>query len=229
MPPIGVITGLVTEAKCLPRSTPDGVLRVRISGARTERAEALANDLLSEGCRALVSFGVAGGLRSDLRAGDLLLPDIVITTEGIRWPVNPEWRASLAATLPAGSAPAGGAVAGSVKLISTIEEKRQLEGATGAAAVDMESQAVARIAARNAVPFLVVRAIADPANVALPPWLTNCIDSDGETRLSSVLGALRRRPQDVLPLFGIARQNRRALATLGRVAPLLGPSFELLG
>ncbi len=226
---IGVITGLAAEAAFFSGSVKPESFRVRVTGARAERAEALANDLLSEGCRALASFGVAGGLTADLGTGDLLLPDTVITTEGIRWPVNPEWRASLAASLPAGLECRGGAVAGSNKLISTIEEKQDFQTATGAAAVDMESQAVARIAARNAVPFIVVRAVADPADAALPPWLADCVSSEGKPRIGRALAALGRHPRSVPILFGAARQNRRALATLGRVAPLLGPSLELLG
>ena len=69
---IGVITGLRSEAECLDVLAGPERPAAEVAGANTVRARARASALVSRGCRALLSFGVAGGLDPALRAGDLV-------------------------------------------------------------------------------------------------------------------------------------------------------------
>ncbi len=73
---VGFVCGLQNEARCL---TAAGIEeRIAISGARTARAEELAQILLSEGAESLVSIGLAGGLDPRLGPGAVIVAECVI-------------------------------------------------------------------------------------------------------------------------------------------------------
>jgi adenosylhomocysteine nucleosidase len=231
---VGVLTGLAMEARCL-RGT--GLL-VACSGARPERGRAEVRRLLDEGVVGLVSFGLAGGLDPALRPGALVLADAVVLPDGRRLRVDAAWRARLAEALgaghlpprPLGSAPEGRlsptrgegiSVAGSGRLLVTAEEKRALREESGAVAVDMESHIVAEAAATAGLPFVVVRAISDPAGRALPPAALALVHPEGGIRLRA-LGKLLARPRELGGLVRLGLETRAALKALRRAAPLLG-------
>ena len=65
------------------------------------------------------------------------------------------------ADLAAGLGATEGLVLGTSRILASTEEKRRTWQETGALAVDLESDVVARIAAASGIPFLVVRTIAD--------------------------------------------------------------------
>jgi hypothetical protein len=95
----------------------------------------------------------------------------------------------LDACLPA--APRGRIVA-AVGMIKTPEDRARLAAATGGVAVDMESAAVADVAARRGLPFAAVRAITDgPESRLVLDW-DRYRDSQGRLRtMAAVFGALR--------------------------------------
>jgi len=201
---------------------------VACSGARPTRARAEAARLIAEGAVGLVSFGLAGGLSPALASGDLVLADAVVLPDGERIATDLAWRSRLSARIEiAGRAPHQAAVAGSDRLLATVAAKRALFAATGALAVDMESHAVAEVAHAAGRPFLVLRAIADPADQALPRAATVALGPGGEVRLLAVVRALLDRPAELPALLRLGRQSRRALAALRRVVLLAGPGLVL--
>jgi hopanoid-associated phosphorylase len=175
-----------------------------------------------------VSFGLAGGLSPAVAPGDLILADAVVLPHGERIATDLAWRSRLSALIEvAGRAPHQAAVAGSDRLLATVAAKRALFAATGALAVDMESHAVAEVAHAAGRPFLVLRAIADPADQALPRTATVALGPGGEVRLLAVARALLERPAELPALLRLGRQSRRALAALRRVVLLAGPALVL--
>jgi adenosylhomocysteine nucleosidase len=219
---IGVITGLHAEARCL--SGLD--LEVACSGARPGRARAEAARLLAYGAWGLVSFGLAAGLRSDLRPGDLVLATTVVLVDGRRLPSDAAWRCRLAAALAeAGVATRAGPVAGTDRLLASPGQKRALLEATGALAADMESHAVAELASAAARPFIVVRAISDAADQALPAAATRFLGPEGQIRPAALIGVIAR-PRELAELVRLGLQTRRALAALHRAARSAGGSLE---
>ena len=77
---------------------------------------------------------------------------------------DPNWRAEWAAAAAAARLhTAGGGLLDSAQAVTSIADKRILYEASSAVAVDMESYAVAGVAAGAGVPFVAARAIADPA------------------------------------------------------------------
>ena len=229
MIPLGIVTGLAREAECLDAFSVDPRVRVLCAGPGPSRAADCARKLLSEGCSGLVSFGMAGGLDSALDAGALIVARSVVTADGVRLTVAQAWRQRLIDGLGGDPVAIDADIAGADNPAVTIEDKNGLRKATGAAAVDMESHAVAQVAIAKGVPFLVVRAIADPCGRTLPPWVPATVGQDGRPRLRAVAAGMLGHPSDVPVLFRLAVDSRRALATLRRVALRAGPLFFLDG
>jgi hopanoid-associated phosphorylase len=210
---LGVITGLAAEARCLPKM--GGFAGVVCAGGSEARARDAALALADRGAVALLSFGVGGGLDPALAAGDVVIAEAVVGLDGQRFPTAPAWRRRLQRlTVPVTVAP----IAGSDRLVASPAAKRALRTATGAALVDMESHAVAAAASARRLPFMAVRAIADPAHRAVPWCAAAALTADGRVRALPVLGRLCRHPWELFALATLARDTARALDSLRRVA-----------
>ena len=82
----------------------------------------------------------------------------------------------------------------------------------------MESHAVAAAAARAGVPFIAVRAIADPAERAIPTSALAGLAPDGSTRPIAVVARLALRPWQIAGVIRLAADSAAALAALRGVA-----------
>ncbi|HEX6113131.1 MAG TPA: hypothetical protein VFZ10_12530 [Geminicoccaceae bacterium] len=218
--PVAVVAGFRAEARCL-----RGLgLGVAYSGGSAERARSEAQRLLAGGAAALVSFGLAGGLAPELRTGELLLPEMVCSDGPVPWSVDRLWRERVHARLAGGGfAPKAGIIAGSDGIVATTADKRSLFEATGALAVDMESHAVAAVASAAKIPFLVLRALADPADQVVPQVAREALRPDGRIRIRATFGGVLRQPGELIPLLRLARQSALGLVSLRRGARLAGP------
>ncbi len=225
---LGVVTGLAREAAVLraAQSEAGGCLLVSCAGADPDRAGAAAGHLVEAGCGALLSFGVAGGLATGLRPGDVVVADAVVAPDGGVLIGDALWRERLVACLGAAVAP-GRRIAGMRDAVLVPAAKTALREQTGAVAVDMESDAVARVAGAAGLPFLAVRAIVDPADVRVPAWLAGATTPDGSARVSAVLGGLARSPGDLVAVMRLGLAFGAAVRGLRRVAVDAGPLFQL--
>lgn len=227
---IGVVTGLIAEADCLRRSQgleqADIDLRFACSGGRPENAASAAMSLVGEGCQGLVSFGLAGGLMPGLKPGDLITASGVVDPCGQVYATDDQWRQrAVAAASPLPVAVVQ--VAGEDTVLATPADKFALQARTGAAAVDMESHAVARAADTADIPFLVLRAIADPASHGIPRVALSGLGADGRTHPLAVAARLATRPWQLPALIRLALESRAGFAALGRVAGVGPPLFRL--
>jgi adenosylhomocysteine nucleosidase len=223
---IAIIVGLGAEARLIRASQrrlpADRRALVSVAGASAERAEALAKAAVAAGVRGLVSFGVAGGLAPGLMPGALVLATQVVTSAGGSLRADEAWRGRLTERLRGTLRPVAAPLAGSLIAVVEPAAKAALAYETGAVAVDMESAAVARVARAAGLPFLVVRAVGDPARRRLPAAALAALGADGRLRPFAVLAALARNPAEFRPLLQVARDTRQALRTLGHVARLGG-------
>ncbi len=199
------VVGFSAEAALLP---PDA--RIICAAANPARLDAL---LAEETPAALLSFGIAGALDPGLSPGALIAASAVIA--GHAMATDASWTRAIAAATGARIAP----IAGSDSLVPDAAAKTSLMAATGAAAVDMESQVVARHARRLGVPFAVLRAIADTADEAIPRAAANGLDAAGNPAPWQVMRGLLRRPQDLPGVIRLARRSRAALSALADAAP----------
>jgi hopanoid-associated phosphorylase len=214
---IGVVTGLVAEARCLRQ----GQSRFVCTGGCSTRARAGAERLVKQDVCALCSFGLAGGLHPDLPSGSLLLPETVVLPDGGRIETDSIWRERLSyLARTAHLNPISMTVVGSDDLVATPSAKQRLREASAAAAVDMESHAVGEVAAAARLPFVVVRVIADAHDEAIPEAARQGLGAEGEIRPLAVLLELMRRPSETGSLIRLGRGGGRALGALRRVASL---------
>lgn len=214
LPPAFCATGLAAEAR-VARAAGFPAL---VGGGNHDRTTALV-DLAVERAKCLVSFGVAGALAPGLRPGDVILSGDVIGDDS-RWGPTAEFQErilDLAWRIGAFEGP----VLGSRTILATEDAKRSAWRETGALAVDMESAVVARAAHTAGIPFLVLRAIADPAVRELPSAALIPLAENGTPALSRVLAEVLRRPRQIPTLLGLAREVRQALAALAAPARAL--------
>lgn len=216
---LGIVAAFAAESRHLRPLTPgsaDGTLLV-VSGMGGAAAASGARQLVDAGARALLSWGVAGGLDPALPAGALFLPDEVISADGVVYQTAREWRETLATAVASCHPVTGGRLLTSRRPLASAADKSIALRESGAAAVDMESAAVAEVARAQGLPFLAVRAIVDTANDPLPKAAIAAA-SEGSVRLSRLLGALARAPADLPALIRLMWRYRAASRSLAAVA-----------
>ena len=180
---------------------------VEVGGGDAQGAAAACARLIAKGVRSLISFGLAGGLHPALRPGALVIPDVVLSQDG-HWPTHPPLAARLGQV--------GGAMFSGGAVLVTAAEKEALFTRTGAAAVDLESAAVAEAAGRHALPFAVLRAICDPASRSLPQAALVALDGDGKISTGAVMREAMKRPAEFAALVVLGTDAARARRALTR-------------
>lgn len=201
---IGFVTGLTAEARLLHRYSA----RVRAGGGTPDGARKAAILLAREpGTVALVSFGLAGGLDPALPPGSLVVPECVIDGDGTSFPCD----ATLSRLFGGPTVPL---VLGGGTIAETVERKHALFAATGAAAIDLESAAVARVAEAQGLRFAVLRAVADPATRNLPPVARVALDESGRISPVAIGQSLIRHPFQIGSLIALGREAALARRTI---------------
>ncbi|MDA0239629.1 MAG: hypothetical protein O3A84_06330 [Proteobacteria bacterium] len=188
-------------------------------------------EFLSDGCDGLISFGVAGALNPDLRAGDLVLADRIIDDADGNFATDRPWAQLLEQRLSqVEKSPIPvkhGALFSSRTILASVSEKNEIHRTTGADAVDMESFALARICQETETRFIAVRAIADTASHALPIAAQRAVSDEGKILIGRIVWELLKRPQQLPQLLALSRPYGDALSTLRCVAALGGVDFGL--
>ncbi len=193
--------------------------------SRDSRREltAAAKDAARLGYRGIISFGVAGGLASDLRPGDWVVASAIVTSDKTH-ATDLAWSNRLRdAIAGANYAP----IIGVDIPVAEPTTKRALHQTTGAAAVDMESHVVARIAAAHGLAFTALRVIVDPADRTIPPAALLGMGSGPRADGAAVLRELIARPAQLRRLVRVALDAYLARYAMQRARRLLGPHFGL--
>jgi len=207
---LGIVVGLAAEARVArPLGWP-----VAIGGGTYAGALLAAERLVRSGVNALVSFGVAGGLDPALRPGTVLIPHEVLTDHQ-RVPTDPALNRRLGRSVES-------IMFGADRMVVTVAAKTALFTTTRAAAVDMESGAVALVASRHGIPFSVLRAICDPAERCLPPVALIPTNRHGGIRLARIFASVVSQPRQLPSLPALAADaaaaHRALRAAVSRLA-----------
>lgn len=166
----------------------------------------------------LLALGVAGGLSPELREGDLVVAERVIP-EGrphevlVADPAVVRWVADVTGARP-------GVIVSAQQIADSVEGKRRLlalaaggpatSASSGAAVVDLESASYAGAAHHMRLPWIMLRAVSDPADEALPALLNRCRDDGGAVRRGAVARALLTEPAALPVLLTLRRRVRAA-------------------
>jgi adenosylhomocysteine nucleosidase len=203
---IGVVVALETERRWIPR---DPSLLVERCGMGAARAEAAARNLLSAGADALVSWGSAGGLEPSLEPGTVVIPDRVLVEPGKALTTDNEWSARLRAAAARKVRVVDSPLLHIEHAIANPADKGRLFAESSAAAADMESCVVGRIAGEAGLPWIAVRVVLDAAGTMLPPLAMSAMRDDG--RLDPLfLWRLATTPRQWAAFLALARANRLA-------------------
>jgi nucleoside phosphorylase len=221
---VAVIAALALERVSLD-ATPRGMAYIDIhqSGPGSARAQVAARAAVASGAHALVAWGLAGGLVAGVRPGDVVLPALGLASGGAGWRADPCWHAAIERALGAAFRVNTGTLVSVPEILASPLAKRTAAESCGAAAVDMESAAIAAVASNAGIPFVAVRVVADASNDSLPHDIGKWIDVSGRRRLQPLLGIVVA-PGEWPTLLRLASRQRAARRTLNAIAARLVPS-----
>lgn len=152
----------------------------------------------------LISAGFAGALNDQLNVGDLLFAQNFSTAELSK--TRP-----LLANLPIHVAN----LLTVPSMIDSNEERNKIARATGAAAVDMETEFIARACAEHGVPLVSLRAISDTARQPLPAPPHILFDIENQrTNMMRLVQYFCKHPMRLRGLIRFTSQISRAREAL---------------
>jgi hopanoid-associated phosphorylase len=211
--PLIAVVGMTREAKILAGAT------VLIGGGCAAPLAAALQDELSQGVAGVISFGLCGALDPSLKVGDVVVGESVADPDD-SFPADADWAQRIVQGVPGAKL---GVFARAEEVVGSPEEKAQLRRRTGAAAVDLESYVVARLARWFGAPFAILRAVSDTADRALPHAARVGLGADGRPAIGPVLASLRSNPWQIGSLVRTALEAEDAFHALERARQALGP------
>ncbi len=222
---IGVVVALPEELKTL---TPQRLGRgetiklsddvmVALAGVGAENAKTAAENLVKKKVDRLVSWGCAAALIPDLKPGDLTLAECCVVADGKTIGSVTGWAQQVKKYFTGKLTVIVGQLAESQSIVSSGKGKAELGKMTGAIALDMESAAIARVAVTNGLPFLAVRAIADPLGFTLPEAVSRSVE-DGQVHTRKLVTFLLTHPLQLPALLRLGLYFHAAQKTLKIVA-----------
>lgn len=219
---LSTLTSKKLEKGCVEALT-DKIL-VIYSGAGAENARTASELLITQGASQLISWGCAAALDASFRPGDLVLANSCVDTGHVMFDLNNEdWlvhaKSCLAEHLTMRTYT--GKLAESKSIVASSHDKAQLAQATGAIALDMESVAIARVVQSHGLPFLSIRAIADPLKMDLPKAVSHALNDQGDVVLGKLLTYLLRHPAELPGLVRLGLYFHAAKKTLKQIAKQL--------
>jgi hopanoid-associated phosphorylase len=209
--PVIAVAGMAFEAKIARGPGVEAVF-----AARADLLERVLSEALARGCSGVISFGTAGGLAPELEPGTLIIADAISGPFG-RLVTDLDWSARLIdafAGSPLAQRVHYGSMTGVSVAVTSAQQKASLFRATGALAVDMESHVAGAIATARGLPFVVCRAVVDPAWRSLPKAAMAGLRDDGTTVVLPVLRELMRQPSQIGALLRTAADARAARGAL---------------
>jgi phosphorylase superfamily protein len=202
--------GLAIEARIVGRAA---------TIATGERAALLLRRAVRRGACGIISFGVCGGLDPRLAPGTVVIASSVLSDKQEAHPTDTWWAQELVRIFPrACHSP----IVGVASPMKSLEERLGFHALTGAVAVDMESQVVARVAAEFKIPFAVCRVILNPAHRKLPNAALIEIGPKGKLRLRKIAASIGKNPLQIGSLTRLGIDAGLALLALRDAKRRLG-------
>ncbi len=226
----GIIVALPDELTTLTKAKPgkgrihslNDTTLVCLSGVGFTNATQATQSLIDAGATQLISWGCAGALSPQLASGQCLVTSRIVTMTNDDICFDAAWSTHIANILKSQQINVIlGDMLGARTLINTREEKSACFAKSSAQAVDMESEAIARVAQSNQLNFTAIRAIADTSDTQLPPVIGQAMNSEGEVSVPKLLLKLFFHPQQIPSLINIGQHFSNAKKTLSATATQL--------
>jgi len=190
-------------------------------------AESVIRDLEPE---LLISAGFCGGIAPELRVGDLVVAKrmVIVSENGLEELPSETPAAALnfaARQTASGVRVFSGTFAGTAVITPKAKLAEMLSNRYPCPVVEMESAAIALVAAENGIPLIALRSVSDPAHEELGFSLDEFCDSSLRIRPGRVLLTILRKPRIIPQLIRLAGNSRTAARSLtealGQLLPLL--------
>jgi len=207
--------------------TPQHDLLLVESGMGFRNAAAAAEALLGESRPdLLISAGFCGGIAPELRVGDVAVSTgLCLVTSGVVQHVPVEVAAAgrnfVARESAAGARVFASLFAGTPSIMAKREIAPLLPPGAPCPVVEMESGAIAIVAAENGVPFMGIRTVSDPADEELGFSLEEFTDSRLRIRPHRVALTILRKPWILPQLVRLAKNSRIAADRLSTTVTCL--------
>ena len=175
----------------------------QVTGIGAQRMVAAATRLIeAHHPRRIVLIGFSGALLPELAAGQIIHASAVMNIAGqiVRLTEGEHDQRTTLLTID--------------HVVATVEEKSTLRQNHRAAAIDMESFALATLANERNIPLSILRAISDTADFALPAQIGEWVNEDGSPRVGAVMKALARRPSLLTTLLKLQSHTKTAARNL---------------
>lgn len=183
----------------------DVEVRVALTGIGGARASVAVRKALEWRPDICVTAGVAGSLQPGYRVGQVFAARDIMELESGRTIAAD--RSLLQRAEDCGAVIVDRLLTSST-VVSSAEGKKRLGNM--AAAVEMESFAIAAEAVANSIPAIAIRAISDDADEDLPMDFGEVLDESGGVRPARMVRALARAPHKLPALVRLGRQSRAA-------------------
>ena len=166
-----------------------------LTGMGKRRAEEAARIVLERSpLSMLLSVGFCGALSADLRVGDLVLCQRLVSYDGDPRSASVISDPGLVQAFLRLDTRNKAIIAGTSLVVDRIirlpEEKKSLRASTGADVIDMESYWIGQICKQKGIPFLALRAVSDQADDLLPD-LGDAVDQPGSMEWAAAWSLLR--------------------------------------
>jgi len=182
-----------------------------VTGMGPVRATRAMDAIASQEYGVCVASGIAGALQPSVDVGDIVVPRAV-TESGTANKIacDPQ----LVQRAVSSGAKVIEEMVSCDRVASTVAEKARL--GEFAAAVDMESFAVLNAAWRRHSRAVVIRAISDRHDQALPLDLSATVDERGQVSIGAVLRMVAGNPGQISALMKFGRESKAAAEKLAR-------------
>jgi nucleoside phosphorylase len=174
-------------------------------------------------CKAIMSFGLCGGLVPSVAIAQIVLASVLVTPDG-EYPVDTAWLHRLFAKTRFYEH--RWLSTGVFNQADTPEQRAALFAKYGAYVIDDESAAVAQFTKERGIAFTAMRSISDGALDTVPPAARNALNVDGSADIPEVLDSVFADSAQLPDLIKMADQYYESLDTLRRAASLVGPTFQ---
>lgn len=225
---IALITGLEMEAgiarKAMKKS--DAELSVFVAGMGAPNGQQVVQQAKREGAKGIVSLGYCGGLDPALRAGDIVIPEMVVGNNEIK--TSAGWRRQLIKKLENQFSVLSCPLLSVESVVKSPAEKAELFNRYKACAVDMESLRLAQLAAENNLEFIAVRVVHDPASQVIPVAFNNIINSNGSINGWNLIKGLIFHWPGAKTLKALSGQSIQAKTNLDQLTRLALPGFGFI-
>lgn len=218
---IGIIIPLIQEASVFkikknatkrPIQISDNLL-LFVSGVGMKNA-ANAIEQLAPKVSHLISWGTAAGLSSHLKAGDLLLPDLILDKNGIEYATDSNFKIQMVKLLPNNLVYESGSLCESENILKDANEKEVFVNKFNAIGCDMESATLAKLANQRGISFNALRVVSDDHTTQIPKSVYLSINEDGDFSIGNFFVQLIRKPRDLIQVIRLGKNFKKAKRTM---------------